>query len=63
MNPQRQMGIISQSEKKPPIANSKFENVPSGLAVEANYDIKEEPLLNPEKQLREALDNLKSSDW
>jgi hypothetical protein len=53
-----------QSEKKPPIANNKFENLPSGLAnAEVNYDVKEEPLLNPEKQIREAIDNLKSSDW
>jgi hypothetical protein len=55
---------MSMSEKKPPIANNKFENLPSGLTNnEVNYDVKEEPLLNPEKQIREAIDNLKSSDW
>lgn len=55
---------VAQSEKKPPIAGNKFENLPSGLTNgEVNYDVKEEPLLNPEKQIREALDNLKSSDW
>jgi len=54
---------MSYSEKKPPIA-SKFENLPSGLTNgEVNYDMKDEPLLNPDKQIREALDNLKSTDW
>lgn len=52
------------SEKKPPLTNSKFENLPSGLTNgEVCYDVKEEPLLNADKQIREALENLKSQDW
>lgn len=27
------------------------------------YEAKEEPLLNPEAQLRQAIESLKSSDW
>jgi hypothetical protein len=51
---------MSYSEKKPPIS-SKFENLPSGMTnSEVNYDAKEEPLLNPDKQIRDALENLKS---
>lgn len=59
---QQSQPFVSQSEKKPPM--SKFEHVPSSMAnSDVNYEIKEEPLLNPDRQIREALDNLKSSDW
>lgn len=58
--PMRQPLEMSYSEKKPPMAH----NLASGLTNgEVNYEAKDEPLLNPDKQIREALENLKSTDW
>jgi len=58
----------SQSEKKP-IAHSKLTDDPRTLANLLKqdsaqiYEAKEEPLSNPESQLRPAIEALKSSDW
>ena len=60
---------VSQSEKKP-MASSKLDSGgPQSLQnlikqdSAAAYEAKEEPLINPESQLRQAIESLKSSDW
>lgn len=62
-------GLVgSQSEKKPG-GHSKLGDDPRTLANMLKqdsaqvYEAKEEPLTNPESQLRPAIEALKSSDW
>ena len=65
---------ISNSEKKPDLGSrmrgtqgstSNSNTLQGMLNKDPNqvYDAKEEPLNNPESQLRQAIDSLKSSDW
>ena len=60
---------VSQSEKKPGGASKLGTDDPRTLANMMKqdsaqiYEAKEEPLLNPESQLRPAVENLKSADW
>ena len=59
---QKKTPVVSQSEKKP--NSNEMSHLEAYKQESENvYELKEEALHNPEGQLKQAIENLKSSDW